>query len=336
MRDTFEVSITFEPILEVGFGTTNGRIPAHDVVFDIPSVNAGIRVRNETHVIDGRDGKPDGVREDRALIVELKADDEEDAIAQAVSIASLLCRIEALVLDAGIALSYLRPSTRNLTRPELDQRVPRALGIQSIGHHQHADWVEVVWQRLSSLTDGDIRDAVELGLEWTYIAKGARDERSAFIAYWTALELMLQLVPPLTPPVKSVTVFSQYVAKNTRDAALDAVSESLARWIADPVARQRICQSVRQTKFERDVDRWARTLGERGVSYKGSAINPEVLREWQRVRHRLVHSGGTSRKVPIKDQVLPIRSAPVSGVKDVVREFIFRLLGASLTVVTPP
>ena len=176
--------------------------------------------------LQNEDGTPAQGREIRQLLVELTADTPEDAEHQALAQATRFCQLEALVEDATITILYRPPGIRNVSHPE--RLHPRGYMSALVMHH-NVDTVESAWTQFERLADLALRDAVELGMEWIYIGSAARDNRSAFVAYWTALEFVLDHISSLTPSASKLTVFQKYdLNSRQRQAALDAVSDVLA------------------------------------------------------------------------------------------------------------
>lgn len=132
-----------------------------------------------------------------------------------------------------------------------------------------------------------------LALESVYLGKIARDDRNAFLAYWVALELLLESAEAAGAgaedegAAKTSTVIKQAIpSKSDRNHLQAEVDAALARFISDAAQRQRALDHALSAKAESDVDRWTRLL-----RFAGIATTEEEVKQLRKARGSVVHGG---------------------------------------------
>src|SRR6266568_1712832 len=72
------------------------------------------------------------------------------------------------------------------------------------------------------------------GLEWLYLGTIASNDRMAFLAYWIALELLLERTPGNE---RATTILHHSLPEDKRDALLKDIEQVLKKYIEDDTAR---------------------------------------------------------------------------------------------------
>lgn len=149
---------------------------------------------------------------------------------------------------------------------------------------------------------------LRLALEWLHFAAIATEERSVFLAYRIALEILLKGTEGDESPT---TVFQKYLDKKKHHLLTKAIRAVLALYFDDAKAIDRLMQRMEGTLAESDSERWTRILNNAGVS-----VTSKELDDLGIARGSVVHSGLSSTKMSI------------TRVREIVIAYINALLGA--------
>lgn len=166
---------------------------------------------------------------------------------------------------------------------------------------------EAVFEKLSQIADPGLKTAIELGLEWVYLARITTDSRNCFLAYWTALELILTQLSP-----REEAVFAKYVAPGCVEQMKSELDAVLEKYICNADARVRLSQYISQAKATSDIDRWVKALNDIGVKFQGKPITDSQLKDFKLYRDTLVHNGGiASERYKKKIPENPLKNVPI-------------------------
>lgn len=281
MSDDYLVSIPIEPITRAtiensrSHGLTNGLQLAHI-----------LRVRvEETITKEGNIGTYGAAT---YLDIEVSADNRNEAILQAYSIAQHFVQLAALVYQAEFEISLIGVQAKNLS-PSNRLEPSTHFGYQN--DIASFEPLIPIWERVASIQEQDSKlwNVLELALEWLHFGAVVSDPRSTFLAYWIALEL---LIDGIEENERSTTVFKKHLDDKKRDLLRTALKGVLALYIGNKDDVERIISYIEGTKVESDTKRWARILNNASVS-----VTPKELDGLNKARSIIVHDGIMNEKM---------------------------------------
>jgi hypothetical protein len=232
----------------------------------------------------------------RYLDIELIAQNKQEAQNKAIKIAQKLIEITTFLYNTGMVLNLQSTTTVNLST---QQSTALSDSLSAVSELQcGGDQVSEVFEKLSQIADPGLKTAIELGLEWVYLARITTDSRNCFLAYWTALELILTQLSP-----REEAVFAKYVAPGCVEQMKSELDAVLEKYICNADARVRLSQYISQAKATSDIDRWVKALNDIGVKFQGKPITDSQLKDFKLYRDTLVHNGGIAserykKKIP--------------------------------------
>lgn len=238
---------------------------------------------------------------------EVTTETRDQAIAGALPIARRFVELLALLHDMGFELSLAGIQVEVLEdlAPQFEQWDED--GVHHVALHDHIEVSDYVSIRASLATfdelaaawrtpppADDLGTAAALALEWMYLGKVAPDDRNAFLAYFVALELLLEGADKANrdgtedegTSTASTVIGQEVASKADRKRLRDELDAELARYIADATKRQRLMDYAFNAKAESDIDRWTRLLQAAGIS-----VSVDEVRQLRSARGSIVHSG---------------------------------------------
>jgi ribosomal protein L7/L12 len=240
------------------------------------------------------------------LDIDITAENRKDAMLKAVSIAQLFIQLIALVHQAEFEINLAGIRSVTLT-PDANIEPSAYLGVQvNIASFER---LLPVWKKVAAMQEqnNELWKVLRLTLEWLHFGAIANEERSVFLAYRIALEVLLKGTEGDESPV---TVFQKYLDKKKYRLLAKAIRAVLALYFDDAKAIDRLMQYIERTLAESDAERWARTLNKAGVS-----VSSKELDDLGIARGSVVHSGISSAKMSI------------TRVREIVIAYINALLG---------
>jgi len=249
--------------------------------------------------------------------IEAVAEDRNGAISSALAIAWRFVRLISLINNKGFEVSLAGIRAKQLSvEPSVEikktengidfifrEMLTISDHVRIIEHISTLDPLLPLWE-LVSQSNNVIAD----GLELLYLGKIASNERIAFLAYWIALELLVEHAPGSEP---SITVLQEHVPnKGIRKQLKSEMDQVLKKYIADDTARERLIRSLEFTKNKSDVDRWYKAITKSEVH-----ISIEEIKELREKRGAIIHPNEGSGM-----QVIPMRLC------EIVTEYLNALL----------
>jgi hypothetical protein len=301
LQDRYLVSIPIKTVNRAtieqmkGFGLVNGL-----------RLGNVLRVRVEgTTIIEGKAGSSGT---STYLDIEVSADNRKDAVEQAFSLSQLFVQLMVLVHQAefefdisfmGIQATKLSPTGALEPSTYFGQQTD-ILSFQD---------VVPVWERVITMKEqgSELWKVLKIALEWLYFGAIANEERSIFLAYRIALEVLLRSIEGNE---NSTTVFNKYLDKKKHRLLVKAVRAVFTLYIDDAKALERLMQRLEGTLAESDSERWARILNNVGVS-----VSSKELDDLGIARGSVVHSGVGNEKMS------------TTRVREIVIAYIYALLG---------
>ena len=327
MSDAFKVRIEFEKVMQSGIGySTGGRLAKGFTCSGDFGGSFTVLVGHEVQLGYNCNDKTVSCRKDlRYLDIELNAQNKQEAQNKAIKIAQKLIEITTFLYNTGMVLNLQSATTVNLSTQQstaLSDSLSVVSELQCGG-----DQVLEVFEKLSQIADPGLKTAIELGLEWVYLARITTDSRNCFLAYWTALELILTQLPP-----KEEAMFTKYVAPGCVEQMKSELDAVLEKYICNADARSRLSQYIRQAKATSDIDRWVEALNEIGAKFQGKPIVDSQLKEFKIYRDTLVHNGGiVSERYKKKIPENPLKNVPIFEIKEIVTCTLNKLLCTNST-----
>lgn len=238
---------------------------------------------------------------------EVIAQNRDSATAEALPVARRCVQLLALLHDMGFVLSLVGIQVETIEDSGQQSDQWDENGIHHIALHDRVE-VSDYWSIRASLATfdelgtawrtppppGDLGDAAALALEWVYLGKVAPDDRNAFLAFWVALELLIEGADKAAhataagegAPTASTVIGQEVTSKEDRKRLRDRLDALLANDIPDAGKRKRIVDYAFTAKAESDVDRWTRLLRTADVP-----VTEDEMRQLRNARSSIVHSG---------------------------------------------
>ena len=281
MQDRYMVSIPIETITRATVEQSRG----YGLVNNLQLANI-LHVRVErTTTIEGNAGTQGAIT---YLDIEVSAEDRKEAITQALSLTRLFVQLMVLVYQAEFEISIVGIQAKNLS-PSSGLELSTYFGMQT----DIASFEDLipVWERVISIQeqDSELWKVLKLALEWLHFGAIANEERSVFLAYRIALEVLLR---GTEGSENSTTVLHKYLDAKKRRLLTKAIRAVFTLYIDDPKALDRLMQRIEGTLTESDSERWARILHNAGIP-----VSSEELNDLQSARGSVVHSGISSAKM---------------------------------------
>ncbi len=288
MQD-YTVSIPLEPVTDSEQGTTY-------------SLQDGLSLGDELRV---------RVVNDRTYIdLHVQAEQDSNAIDIAQDIARRFIHLLVLVQEVRFQIS---PFGLQLERwpvhvVDASGNVPAIVAIRGIGMAGGVgimgrgtitavslERVAPPWGQLKAQSS----DATARGLEWVYRAKTTRDPVNAFLAYYVALEVLLEGHAGENAVRQALQ--QNVASKAERKVLLAEVETVLMQHGLEEHTCTRIKDAIIYCKAESDPERWQRILADSGVDVPLGEL--ETLR---RLRGKLVHEGNDDDVAVATDQLSSI------------------------------
>jgi hypothetical protein len=240
------------------------------------------------------------------LDIDATADNRKDAMLKAVSTAQLFIQLTALVHQAEFEINLAGIRSVNLT-PNADIEPLAYLGVQvNIASFER---LLPVWIKVTALQEqnNELWKVLQLAFEWLHFGAIANEERSVFLAYRIALEVLLK---GTEGDESSTTVFHKYLDKKKHRLLTKALRAVIALYFDDAKPIERLMQRMEGTLAESDSERWARILNNAGVPASSKELDDLGI-----ARGSVVHSGLSSAMMSI------------TRVREIVIAYINALLG---------
>ena len=281
MTDVYLVSIPIEPVTRAT--VENSR--SHGLTNGLQLANI-LRVRLEETITKEGDTGTYGAA--TYLDIEVSDDNRNAAILQAYSIARRFVQLAALVYQAEFEISLVGVQAKNLSPGN------RLEPSTHFGYQRDIASFEAlipIWKRIALIQEQDSQlwRVLELALEWLHFGAVVSDPRSIFLAYWIALEL---LIDSIENNERSTTVFKKHLDDKKRDLLRTALRGVLALYIGNKDDVERVTSYIEGTKVESDTKRWSRILNNAGVS-----VTPKELDDLNKARSSIVHDGIMNEKM---------------------------------------
>jgi hypothetical protein len=261
------------------------------------------------------------------LDIEVVAEQRNEAITSALVMAWRLVQLISLVYNKGFEVSLagiqaipIEPAEPPFEIREEENGVHLIVReklyfsdhIRITEHIPSLDPLLPLWEYLNR-SDSVVTD----GLEWLYLGNIASNDRMAFLAYWLALELLIERMPGNE---QATTVLKKYVPEQQdRTLLKQEMRQVLKKYINDD-AIFRLMEYLEQAKVESDVDRWTRILQKSGIN-----IQLEEVKELRKTRGAIIHQSDRRRT-----------AAPSPRLRQVVAAYLDLLLRAEEKGQTPP
>lgn len=252
------------------------------------------------------------------LDIEVVAEQRNEAITSGLAIAWRFVQLISLVYNKGfeVSLAGIRAIPMAPAEPPIEIRqegdhvriiVRETLHIsdhiRATKHISSLDQIMPLWNRVNQSNS-----VVADGLEWLYLGAITSNDRMAFLAYWLALELLVERTPGNE---QATTILKKYVPEQQdRTLLKQEMMQVLKKYINDDDAILRLMEYLEQAKVESDVDRWTRILQKSGLE-----IQLEEVKELRKKRGAIVHQSEKSKTV-----------APSAHLREVVTAYINLLL----------
>jgi len=240
------------------------------------------------------------------LDIEVVAEQRNEAITSGLAIAWRFVQLISLVYDKGfeVSLAGIRAIPMTPAEPPIEIRqegdhvriiVRETLHIsdhiRATAHISSLDQILPLWNRVNQ-SNSVIAD----GLEWLYLGAITSNDRMAFLAYWLALEL---LVERTSGNEQATTILKKYVpGQQDRTLLKQEMMHVLKKYINDDDAISRLMEYLEQAKVESDVDRWTRILQKSGIN-----IQLEEVKELRKMRGAIIHQSDRSRAAALSPRL---------------------------------
>lgn len=280
MEDRYLVSIPIETVTRATTMQSRGYGLNELQLADI------LHVRVErTTTIEGNSGTLGAVT---YLDIEVSANNRNDAILQAYAIAQRFVQLTALVYQAEFEISLVGVQAKNLTSSS-GAELSSYFGVEQV--IASFEPLLKVWEQVTSIQEqnSELWNVLKLALEWLHFGAIANDDRSAFLAYRIALEV---LVKGNEGSESSTTVLNKHLDTRKHKLLNKAIRGVIALYIDDDKALNRLMQRIEDTLVESEPERWARILENAGV-----AVSSEELNDLRIARGSVVHSGIGNEKM---------------------------------------
>src|SRR5260370_3621365 len=234
------------------------------------------------------------------LDIEVVAEQSNEAITSGLAIAWRLVQLISLVYNKGfeVSLAGIRAIPMAPAEPPIEIRqegdhvriifretLHISDHIRATAHISSLDQILPLWNRVNQ-SNSVIAD----GLEWLYLGAITSNDRMAFLAYWLALELLVERTPGNQ---QATTILKKYVSEQQdRTLLKQEMMQVLKTYINDDYAINRLMEYLEQAKVESDVDRWTRILQKSGLQ-----IQLEEVKELRNKRGAIVHPSEKSKTV---------------------------------------
>ncbi len=252
------------------------------------------------------------------LDIEVVAQQRNEAITSALPMAWRFVQLLSLVYNKGyeVSLAGIQAIPITPTEPPVEiheeeyhvhiivrEKLYISDHIRVTAHITSLDLILPLWERLNQSNS-----VVADGLEWLYLGNIVSDDRMAFLAYWLALELLVERTPGSE---QATTILNKYVEDQQDQTLLkQEMRQVLKKYIDDDSAIHRFMEYLEQAKVESDVDRWTRILRKSGLE-----IQLEEVKELRKKRGAIVHQSEKSKTV-----------APSAHLREVVKAYLNLLL----------
>jgi hypothetical protein len=253
MEDRYLVSIPIETVTRATVIQSRGYGLNELQLADILHV----RVERNT-TIEGNSGTL-GVA--NYLDIEVSANNRNDAILQAYAIAQQFVQLTALVYQAEFEISHVGVQAKNLTSSS-GAELSSYFGVEQV--IASFEPLLKVWEQITSIQEqnSELWSVLKLALEWLHIGSIANDDRSVFLAYRIALEV---LVKGHEGSESSTTVLNKHLVTRKHKLLNKAIRGVIALYIDDDKALNRLMQRIEDTLMESEPERWARIMKNAGV-----------------------------------------------------------------------
>lgn len=248
------------------------------------------------------------------LDIEVVAEQRNEAITSGLAIARRFVQLLSLVDNKGfeVSLAGIKAIPMAPAEPPIEVRqegndvrelLHFSYHIRATAHISSLDQIMPLWNRVNQSNS-----VVADGLEWLYLGAITSNDRMAFLAYWLALELLVERTPGNQ---QATTILKKYVPEQQdRTLLKQEMMQVLKTYINDDYAINRLMEYLEQAKVESDVDRWTRILQKSGLE-----IQLEEVKELRKKRGAIVHQSEKSKTV-----------APSAHLREVVTAYLNLLL----------
>ena len=246
------------------------------------------------------------------LDIEVVAEQRNEAITSGLVIAWRFVQLISLVYNKGfeVSLAGIRAIPMAPAEPPMEIRqegdhvhiiVRETLHIsdhiRATAHISSLDQIMPLWNRVNQSNS-----VVADGLEWLYLGAITSNDRMAFLAYWLALELLVERTPGNQ---QATTILKKYVPEQQdRTLLKQEMMQVLKTYINDDYAINRLMEYLEQAKVESDVDRWTRILQKSGLE-----IQLEEVKELRKKRGAIVHQSEKSKAVALSSHLREVVTA---------------------------
>ncbi|SRR6266446_3405670 len=248
------------------------------------------------------------------LDIEVVAEQRNEAITSGLAIAWRFVQLISLVYNKGfeVSLAGIRAIPMTPAEPPIEihqegdhvriivrETLHISDHIRATAHISSLDQILPLWNRVNQ-SNSVIAD----GLEWLYLGAITSNDRMAFLAYWLALEL---LVERTSGNEQATTILKKYVpGQQDRTLLKQEMMHVLKKYINDDAIR-RLMEYLEQARVESDVDRWTRILQESGLE-----IQLEEVKELRKKRGAIVHQSEKSKSVALSAHLREVVTAYIN------------------------